>query len=422
MRKPGGPPFTITEDEPTPIVSDFEAFVDAVEAPSVYLTGSRLVLDRATLHALDGLMRTHRTDTHPRTDQKYYPLLNLFQRICLAARLHAIDKVKGRLRMGPTERLTEFRGLTPTERYVALLAALWVDCDWSELLRGGRGFSVSVEVELAIETLLNLPAGERLDVRALGRKGLLLAHGQNARILRLLSFFGFLDYAADPEPEIRPGFRRKDEFVIRRLKVSKLGSHFLRALHRDRPLLPWNIPDQKELGAWPLEFPGQSFKPGDGGVEKATPFCETLLPLVPVGSLRKGLPRPLHKLKEGTFVFKVGRGRTGRRIALSHEHTLEDLHLAIQGAFDLDRGHMYAFFMDGRRWSGKAYHDPRDDEPPFADEAKLGELDLFVHQRILYLYDFGACCEFDVELLEITDRPHKGRPKVMERKGGSPKR
>jgi hypothetical protein len=94
-----GPPFAITQEEPTPIVEDFGAFLDAVEAPSAYLSEARRTLDRATLWALDGRVRSHPTDTRPRTDQEFYPLLNMFQRICMSTRLHVIDKVGGRLRM-----------------------------------------------------------------------------------------------------------------------------------------------------------------------------------------------------------------------------------------------------------------------------------------------------------------------------------
>ena len=68
-------------------------FLEAVEAPAAYLT-PRQGLDRKTLHAVDEKMQTFRTDTHPRTDQKYYLLLNLFQRICMAGRFHVPGKVR----------------------------------------------------------------------------------------------------------------------------------------------------------------------------------------------------------------------------------------------------------------------------------------------------------------------------------------
>lgn len=46
--------------------------------------------------------------------------------------------------------------------------------------------------------------------------------------------------------------------------------------------------------------------------------------------------------------------------------------------------------MDGKRWSKKGYYDPRgEQQEPFADDVRLGELGLYEGQRILYIFDFG---------------------------------
>ena len=50
----------------------------------------------------------------------------------------------------------------------------------------------------------------------------------------------------------------------------------------------------------------------------------------------------------------------------------------------------------------------------------FGELDLYVRQRILYLFDFGDNWEFGVELIETRDEPHEGEPKILEEKGEAP--
>lgn len=54
-----------------------------------------------------------------------------------------------------------------------------------------------------------------------------------------------------------------------------------------------------------------------------------------------------------TYTFHVslpGYGRVWRKIELPAENTLEDLHWAIQDAFDFDGDHLYSFFMSGRFW------------------------------------------------------------------------
>jgi hypothetical protein len=51
----------------------------------------------------------------------------------------------------------------------------------------------------------------------------------------------------------------------------------------------------------------------------------------------------------------------------------------------------------------------------------IGQLDLWLRQHFLYIFDFGDDWRFDVELIEIRDEPHKGKPKVLESKGKNPK-
>jgi hypothetical protein len=80
------------------------------------------------------------------------------------------------------------------------------------------------------------------------------------------------------------------------------------------------------------------------------------------------------------------------------KHTFEDLHLAIQNGFEFDNDHLYAFFLDGKRFSKYAVNCPYSEEPPFTDELCLGNCRLINKQRILYLFDFGDEWRFDVVL------------------------
>ena len=100
---------------------------------------------------------------------------------------------------------------------------------------------------------------------------------------------------------------------------------------------------------------------------------------------------------------------------------MHELHLAIQGAFNFDDDHLYAFFMDGRAWSKKAVWDPRAEDYPRADEAVIERLKLTEGQRILYLYDFGDENRLDVRVEEILQEDASPlRPIVIEKKGEPP--
>jgi len=54
-----------------------------------------------------------------------------------------------------------------------------------------------------------------------------------------------------------------------------------------------------------------------------------------------------------TYTFHVslpGFGRVWRKVELAADQTLEDLHFAIQNAYDWDSSHLYSFFMSGDPW------------------------------------------------------------------------
>jgi len=88
-----------------------------------------------------------------------------------------------------------------------------------------------------------------------------------------------------------------------------------------------------------------------------------------------------------SYTFHVslpGHGRTWRKLELSEEATLQDLHMAIQRAFEFDNDHLYSFFMSGKAWDrtseytlpeGASPWDELDDEDDEFDEELADEED-----------------------------------------------
>lgn len=128
--------------------------------------------------------------------------------------------------------------------------------------------------------------------------------------------------------------------------------------------------------------------------------------------------------RDGVYIFKVGlhydRG-TWRKVALNARHTLEDLHLVIQDAFDFDDDHLYSFYLHPRNEWRDVYHHP-EFEPPYADEAVIGDLGLAPGRKFRYLFDFGANWVFGIVLEEIREGEKALKaPKVLEQHGKAPK-
>jgi len=130
---------------------------------------------------------------------------------------------------------------------------------------------------------------------------------------------------------------------------------------------------------------------------------------------------PQYKTENTVYEFRVGLSRDCFRvIQCSGSHTFEAFHLAIQKAFDFDNDHLYAFYMDGRR-GRRSINAPYCEEPPSADEVRIGEARMHVKQKILYLFDFGDSWRFDVTLVSICDSDTVLlRPIVTESVGESP--
>ena len=187
-----------------------------------------------------------------------------------------------------------------------------------------------------------------------------------------------------------------------------------------------------------------------------------------------------------TYTFHVslpGTGRTWRKIEMSADQTLEDLHFAIQDAYEWDADHLYSFFMSGQAWDesseyclpegadpwGEPLHDEEEEEWPeltpeeheqglrallgggegmtveemqayvdafldeyFAEEDELGpgnvqtttleELDLEPKQEFMYLFDYGDEWRFKVRVHAINENadPDVEYPRLVESVGEAP--
>ena len=162
--------------------------------------------------------------------------------------------------------------------------------------------------------------------------------------------------------------------------------------------------------------------PEEYGGRAGEPFYQPFVSLVDIGALERSLSRKRIEFADGVYCFNVAlKKNLWRRIETAGEHTLKDLHHAIRGAYGFDDDHLYAFFMDGEPWSDGKFTSPNDEEGPYVDEVRIGELGLSEGQRMLYLFDYGDEWRFQVAVEAIRKsgaRPHE--PKVVDQKGKAP--
>jgi hypothetical protein len=137
------------------------------------------------------------------------------------------------------------------------------------------------------------------------------------------------------------------------------------------------------------------------------------------------------------YVFRArlfGLSSVKRRVALRGDHTLADLHLALQDAFEWDNEHLYAFWLDGRFWSLDAveYSHPqhaREQNPQGkfweipetkSAEERLDSLDLEAGQKIAYVFDFGDEWRVELTVADITADDGGKYPALLESIGKAP--
>ncbi len=182
-----------------------------------------------------------------------------------------------------------------------------------------------------------------------------------------------------------------------------------------------------------------------------------------------------------TYTFHVslpGAGRVWRKIEMSADQTLEDLHFAIQDAYEWDADHLYSFFMSGKAWDesseyclpegadpwGEPLYDEELEEPPTLEldeeqraqlfrildeqfgispewsERVLGDLGpmyagpgdvrtttleslaLQPRQEFMYLFDYGDEWRFKVRVHAINENadPDAEYPRLVESVGEAP--
>ncbi|MCP4538129.1 MAG: plasmid pRiA4b ORF-3 family protein [Chloroflexi bacterium] len=110
-----------------------------------------------------------------------------------------------------------------------------------------------------------------------------------------------------------------------------------------------------------------------------------------------------------------------RTIEIAENQTLDDLHYAILSAVDFDTDHLYSFYMSGRAWDDSTEYASPHADGPSAAKVKIGDLNLRMKQRFMYLFDYGDEHQFEIQLTDINpDAPKKDYPQVVEIHGKNP--
>lgn len=412
--------YRVSEKDISATVNDFTAFCDFIDEKKPILSKRRGALGKNDLFEVNSLFYYKKEVDAPNFQQESYPVIDMIFNLALLGKLYvkAADS-KGNIYLTRTIRKDEFDALNIYEKYAFLFETFWTRYDIEEIMRWSMGIN---HIEQVIQTLADSKPGGELEKGSFSQRiDYDAIFSSLSVIIRYFNYFGFCRYV--PIIEVNKKVTKYDD-SIKAVIPTEFGVNICKVLVGHN-IADWNIPwlkyilmDEKEI------VPGIPYQSKFGFIaafankneqlkaEKIynerkksgfIPLCKFLQPIFPEGALNNTVTAVINNVIKGSYVFKISLGRSvWRKIALSFKHTLEDLHKAVQEAFDFDDDHLYSFFMDAKRYSKHTYHSPMSDDGPFADEVTIGELELYEGQRILYFFDYGDSWEFEVQLLKIN--------------------
>ncbi|TYS40761.1 plasmid pRiA4b ORF-3 family protein [Bacillus infantis] len=388
----------ITSTYPSSILEDFHKYLNYITSHKLKLTRASGYFTKKDLQAICAHLEDSAAKTDPKLTQTGYPLINLFYHLSITLDFMRVNRTPSTAKaLIQKERINQFSALTETEQYVTLLQAFWTEIDW-EVLQGEQWGRVPY-IPVLLGELEEVPAEEPLDIPMHGElKSLLRGYGQ---LFHHFSYFGFWRFEKDEEKSKGSPGRPK-------LTVAKTITltHFFKKIE-EALLDAWDPAGEEPLeqsfellSSW-FELPDQEDL-SEAEEEEIPSLISLLKPLFPAGELETILEKPQPIYVKGAYRFAVNmEGGDCKVMELSGSDTLEQLHDAIHEEFDLYDDHLYAFYMDGKKFGKHAYNSPMDVQGPYVDEVRIGELDLQNGQRFLYLYDFGEEREFEVEVVGV---------------------
>lgn len=412
------------------IVDDFDKFIKYLTENICELSPKNEHFSFKVLCELNKQMYYKSLNLTPKSPQNFYVLINLFYKIAVVSGLFqkTSKTLSGsKIIFKPTEKLDAYRRLTYTEKYFFLLETFWVDIEWTSLRSDTQLFAIAAAQIMAY--ISQGEAGKNLMEHDLLEKELNLSM-YSGIFVEIFYHFGLVEYQTLYHKE---SVGRKHVNLFNFVTPTNFGSAIGSVLHKKRSFLAWNIPFKSSLEHKANIVPG-SLTGGDYSLielqllaeysGRPEEFYKAFTHLFSNGELAKTIPRTKKEFKDGTYVFRVSlESKIWRNIKCSANHTMEEFHESIQDAFNFDNDHLYSFYMNKNRWDYKSeITTPGFNEGVLsADAVLVGNLDIYMGKKFLYIFDFGDSWEFEVRVLQISEEPCELKyPEIIESKGEAP--
>ncbi|QQK79032.1 plasmid pRiA4b ORF-3 family protein [Salicibibacter cibi] len=380
-------------------LNEFETFMRYIEKERPLLSQKHGVLGKKDAFRLNASLNYKREVKGPHYTQAQYPEIDLMFFLATAGKLYAKgNNERGKPVLIETDAMKEFKTLNPYEKYVYLTQIYWSKYGFNE--RTEKYVSL-VRFYDQLESIHHVDLGEKIPEPdsyfyvEWQDKGVTFFHH--------LRFFGFGEF------EETSDFGEPMQFFI----PNQWGIN-MSGLLIEHTVKFWNGDGLERLL--------RSLRKRKDRVKKE-PF-DVFKKIFPARKVQNTVTSEGKIDRSGMYTFKVILWKhCWRKIIASHEHTFEELHHAIQDAFQFDDDHLYSFYINGNKETGQpifcAFMD--NDKGYAADKTTIADVGLFKGQKLYYLFDFGDEWHFEINLSKIDKQsPLPEHPTIIEEEGEAP--
>lgn len=423
----------IKNEEVTKVVENFRIFCEYIRSNPVLLTTTLLEIGKKDCFEIDRLLQYPRQFDAPKYLMTSYPTIAMYFQIIhnlgiFKRKKHRKGEYKGKNQLIPTDLYNQFFQMPDLKQYIVLFWGFWVNSSFEYLYKDTLGyFDVEETITEGFELIKDAKPNQKISIdfnpdKPFAQNKLPIYYWFTAQGTSIHHFrdFGFWEYEEAFSTKFYASTR---EIRVQSITPTRLGIEMMRCCR----MLPLPLCNRYYKES-PLSDRVTLLKPLD---QYATGFVEAFHPLFP-GFIPLSLDnpstirekQPIKNTKHnpvGTVSIKVSLGKSFRVIKITFHHTLEDLHLAIQNAFEFNNDHLYAFHMDGDIRSRYNVYWGDNDEPPFASDTLIHQINWRVGQNFIYHFDFGDDWIFRCQVMEINLQEQlDGKPKIIQSNGNPP--
>ncbi|PSB09116.1 plasmid pRiA4b ORF-3 family protein [filamentous cyanobacterium CCP2] len=379
----------ISETEPGPILQDFQTILEFV-GDGIPVSGVNHLFPLSALPDLNDRLSTPIPLDLKRPQMKSYPTIQGLYLLLRATGLGQITgKGKKNIMVLNPEVLQSWNSLNPTERYFTLLEA-WMIRSHEEML--GETRSHYDEGSKVIQFFRN-PANQKQKLSSYNEQQTFNYYPEYHN-LALMHLFGLLNWELG-KPEKGKGFR------IKSFEQLPLGQALMQVILHEAVARAF---------AW------------EGSKNATRPFGElqpALQPYFP--EWQNHLVVPQVEVRSGVYTFKVSLGKIWRRLAVSGDRTLANLSSLILESVEFDSDHLDEYTYKNAIGRNIRISHPYASGSPSTNQVLIKDLQLPVGASMSYLFDFGDCWEFNVQLEKIDEKDTRTKyTAILERYGESP--